>query len=489
MGFMVHKRRRTKPSKRPRQLVVAQTAYPPALVEFMMQGWKPRPRPQPAKVKGYARFAARRRALSRAFPGEVLVIPTGHEKVRANDTTWRFRPSSDFYYLTGNQEPDCVLVLWPSGKTGHEHVLYVEPNPGRTDATFFTDRNKGELWVGPRLGVPESRERYQVDRCAPLGELGQLFRELRGRRRPVRVLRGVDPDIDRALPARPPADRELATALSEMRLIKDDMEVAALKRACVATRHALDDVVRALRRAKTERELEAAFARRARIEGNDVGFNVIAAAGEHACILHWTANNGQLRTRDLVLIDAGVETNELYTGDLTRTLPVSGKFSKAQREVYDLVIEAQNAALAAVRPGADFVEPHRAATRVLAEGLVRLGVLRAPLAQALDERQQLYKRYTLHNTSHMLGLDVHDGAQARPQRYREGRLVPGMVLTIEPGLYFQVDDLTVPARLRGIGVRVEDDVLVTTRGGRLLSDVPRASDDVERWLKRLWQGA
>src|SRR5690606_33342740 len=175
------------------------------------------------------------------------------------------------------------------------------------------------------------------------------------------------------------------------------------------------------------------------------------------CILHWTRNDAPLRPGDLLLVDAGVEADTLYTADVTRVLPISGKFTKEQREVYDLVLEANLAAIAAVKPGNDFLDPHRAAMRVLAEGLERMGILK-DAEEALQEDKQFYRRYTLHKTSHMLGLDVHDCARARAENYRHGKLRPGMVLTIEPGLYFQVDDLTVPAKYRGIGVRIEDDV-------------------------------
>ncbi|MBI5511926.1 MAG: aminopeptidase P N-terminal domain-containing protein [Deltaproteobacteria bacterium] len=474
-------RRKTPPVRggAPREIV-----NPKALIDMMMKQWKPAAAHAVAKVKGHVRYKARRRALSRVFPRDTLVIPSGREKIRANDSTYRFRPGSDFYYLTGNTEPDCVLVMLPKGR-GHEDILFVEPNPGRTDPTFFTDRAKGELWVGRRLGVPESRERYQVDRCEPIADLARFLRqEKRGK---VRIVRGLDPTVDAAVRKNDKLDPALPTALAEERLIKDEIEVAAIRRAAVATRCAFEDVIVALKHASTERELEGVFNTRARVEGNDVGFTTIVASGEHACILHWTANNGRLRKRDLLLLDAGVESNEIYTADLTRTLPMSGRFQPAQRELYDLVIEAQDAAFAAVKPGNDFLEPHRASIRVLAHGLERLGILAMPAEEALKDEHQFHKRFTLHNTSHMLGLDVHDCAAARPAVYRYGKLKAGMVLTVEPGLYFQTDDLMVPARYRGLGIRVEDDVLVTTRGCQLLTDAPRASDDVERWMHRLWQ--
>jgi Xaa-Pro aminopeptidase len=459
--------------------------YPPALLDFMMRDWKVAPKKLPPQVKGLARFQARRAAVSAAYPGETLIIPTGHEKVRANDTHYHFRPGSDFYYLTGNLEADCVLILVPKGK-GHESLLFVEPNPGRSDSTFFTDRNKGELWVGPRLGIEESRHRYGVERCAGLKELPTLLESLgKGRDRAFRVVRGLATDVDGALPPAP-KDAELATFLSEMRLLKDSLEIAALKRACASTRRGFEDIIRVLEAAKSEREVEGAFNSRARIEGNDVGYNTIAACGAHACVLHWTRNSGKIGPNELILVDAGVESHELYTADVTRTLPVRGKFKGAQREVYELVLAAQAAAFAVVKPGNDFMAPNRAAMEVLAQGLEDMGIL-ASAQEALEPEKQYYKRYTLHNVSHMLGIDVHDCAQARAQAYKFGALKAGMVLTVEPGLYFQKDDLTVPARYRGIGVRIEDDVLVTARGYQILSDLPRAPKDVEKWMASVWK--
>jgi Xaa-Pro aminopeptidase len=241
-----------------------------------------------------------------------------------------------------------------------------------------------------------------------------------------------------------------------------------------------------LSKAKTEREVEAQFFTRARVEGNDVGYGTIAAAGAHACILHWTNNDGALRKKDLLLLDAGVEGHALYTADITRTLPISGKFSKEQREIYELVWRAQQAAFEAVKPGNDFMEPNRRAMRVLAEGLVKLGILKVSADEALKDEHQFYKRYSLHNVSHMLGLDVHDCAKARQEVYRYGPLQVGMVLTVEPGLYFQEDDLTVPKKYRGIGVRIEDDLLVTAKGYENLSKaIPSEASAVEKWMRSL----
>lgn len=485
---MVKKTKKKSPAKK-RKPKAASASHdqpnPPKFVEFMLQGWKDPREKLPRTIKGAAAHKERRQRLSAAFKKDYLVIPTGHEKVRANDTNYRFRPDTSFFYLTGNAEADCVLVLVPK-RGGHEHVLFVEPNPGRTEPTFFTDRHKGELWVGPRLGVPESQHKYGVDRCEPLASLPALLLKLKKEKRGFRALRGVSAAVDKSLPKQAPLDQELAQQISELRLCKDATEVASIKKACKVTRRGFDDVARRLKTARNERELEGVFNMRARLEGNDVGYNVIAAAGANACILHWGRNDGTIKKNDLVLLDAGIETDELYTADITRTIPASGKFSKPQREIYDLVRKAQVAAIEAVKPGNAFLEPHRAAMQVLAHGLGELGFLPCSVEEALLPENQFYKRYTLHGTSHMLGMDVHDCAHARSEVYRNGKLQAGMVLTIEPGLYFQLDDLTIPKRYRGIGIRIEDDVLVTAKGHRVLSDVPRDADDVEAWMASLW---
>ncbi|MFT3773165.1 MAG: Xaa-Pro aminopeptidase [Minicystis sp.] len=432
-------------------------APPKALVDFMLQGWTPPTAGVPDPVEHHEAFARRRRALSDRFAGDTLIIPAGHLKVRSNDTHYAFRPSSDFYYLTGNREPDCVLVLEPRTEGGHKSILFVEPNPGRSDPAFFTDRVKGELWVGARLGVPESQARFAVDECRPIADLAAYVAALADRAaRPSRAARGFSAAIDGVL-AEHERDAELATTLAEMRLIKDEVEVGELRAVIDATKRGFEDVIQRLPKARSEREVEGVFNLRARVEGNDVGYGTIAASGHHACTLHYTRNDGALDPDDLLLLDAGVEGNSFYTADITRTLPISGRFTKAQRTIYRLVHKAQKAAFAMVKPGNDFMEPNRAAMRVLAEGLEQLGILKTTAEYALKEEHQFYKRYSLHNVSHMLGLDVHDCAKARQEAYKLGKLAPGMVLTVEPGLYFQKDDSTVPEEYRGIGVRIEDD--------------------------------
>ena len=465
---------------------------PPNLLQFMLKSWSTKARKPPKALENASNFRVRRERLSQHFPGELLVIPTGHSKVRANDTYYVFRPGTDFYYLTGAFEPDCVLVLLPIGK-GHQHLLFVETNPGKTDTTFFTDRSRGELWEGPRFGVPESEARYAIT-CKPLTELAATLKAAAAMPNArMRVLRGFSAVTEGLLGAgaakQIEQDKELAIFLSEKRLIKDAYEIKALQSAVTATKCGFEDVIARLKTAKSERELEGVFWTRARMEGNDVGYTSIVASGSHACTLHWKKNSGAIRKGDLLLLDAGIEGNSLYTADITRTLPISGKFTREQRTIYEIVLEAQRAALKIVKPGNDFMSPNKSAMIVLAQGLERLGILPMSAEEALRDENQFYRRYSLHNVSHMLGLDVHDCAQARTQNYKYGKLEAGMVLTVEPGLYFQADDLTVPAKYRGIGVRIEDDVVVTAKGHRILSsDLPREPDEVEAWIHRIWNG-
>lgn len=456
---------------------------PQALLDFMATGWIDQP-PAGEVHSQAARFRERREALSRTYPGAYLIVPAGRERVRANDTSFRFRPSSDFAYLMGPGEPGALLVLEPHG-AGHRSVLFV-PEHNRGKAEFITDRVYGELWVGRHRGVEESRIYYGVDECRPLQSERAYLEELRTATYPRRLLRGHDETVD-ALFAPADADDELATHCSEARLIKDEYELAELRTACAISKRGFEDAIVAMRGASSERAIEAAFWSRARIDANDTGYLTIAAAAEHSCTLHWTRNDGVLRPNSLLLLDAGVECDSLYTADITRTLPISGRFTPEQRSVYDIVWEAQRAGIEAAAAGNDFLEPNRRAMRVLAAGLIDLGILAGSLDEALDPERPLYRRYTLHGVSHMLGLDVHDCAHARTEEYRYGTLRAGMVLTVEPGLYFQPDDATVPERFRGIGVRIEDDIAVTAdQPENLSASLPSRSDEVERWIAKLW---
>ncbi|WP_445548518.1 aminopeptidase P family protein, partial [Frankia sp. CiP1_Cm_nod1] len=484
---------------------------PSAFRRFMATGWVSTAEPTPARddvaqyaAQDVAQYAAKRRALlSSRFPAETLVVPSGGLKVRANDTDYPFRPGSDFFWLTGCHEPDAVVILRPSPGGDHDAVLYVADRSDRSTPAFYTDRRYGELWVGPRAGVRETSAALEIT-CRPLDELAEALARLSPAT--TRVVRGQDEQVDRAVlrytpagreastPAGTDRDTELAQVLSELRLVKDEHETALLEQAIAATVLGFSECVRELDHAMTlpngERWLEGTFWRRARVDGNDVGYGSIVACGHHATILHWVRDDGPVRPGDLALLDMGVESRSLYTADITRTLPVNGHFSDVQRQVYDVVLAAQQAGIEAVRPGAQFLDPHRAAMRVIAEALHGWGLLPVSVEESLAEDPEapnagLHRRYTLHSTSHMLGLDVHDCAHARDEAYRDGPLTAGMVLTVEPGLYFQPNDITVPPELRGIGVRIEDDILVTTAGHRNLSAaLPRARGELENWMAR-----
>ncbi|MDT9681835.1 aminopeptidase P family protein [Streptomyces sp. TRM76323] len=454
------------------------------LAENMKSGWADTELRDLQPIAQAAHTAARRAALSARFPGERLVIPAGNLKTRANDTEYGFRAATEYAYLTGNQTEDGVLVLEPKdGGEGHDATLYLLPRSNRENGEFWLS-GQGELWVGRRHSLSEAATLYGI----PTGDVRELPGALREATGPVRVVRGYDAGIEKALTDKVTAERdeELRVFLSEARLVKDDFEIAELEKACASTARGFEDVVKVLDKAEatSERYIEGTFFLRARVEGNDVGYGSICAAGPHACTLHWVRNDGPVRPGDLLLLDAGVETNELYTADVTRTLPISGTFTELQRKVYDAVYEAQEAGIAAVKPGAAFRDFHDAAQRVLAEKLVEWGLLEGPVERVLE--LGLQRRWTLHGTGHMLGMDVHDCAAARTETYVGGTLEPGMCLTVEPGLYFQADDLTVPEEYRGIGVRIEDDILVTEDGNRNLSEaLPRRSDEVEAWMAGL----
>ncbi|MEU3215358.1 aminopeptidase P family protein [Streptomyces sp. NPDC006971] len=453
------------------------------LAANMKSGWADTELHGLAPIPQAAHTAARRAALSARFPGERLVIPAGNLKTRSNDTEYSFRASTEYAYLTGDQTQDGVLVLEPT-EDGHEATIHLLPRSNRENGEFWLD-GQGELWVGRRHSLTEAEQLLGIP-AKDVRELSAALAEATG---PVRAVRGHDAGIEAALTDKVTAERdeELRAYLSEARLIKDTFEIAELQRACDATARGFEDVVKVLDKAEatSERYIEGTFFLRARVEGNDIGYGSICAAGPHATTLHWVRNDGPVRSGELLLLDAGVETNDLYTADVTRTLPINGTFTPLQRKIYDAVYEAQEAGIAAVKPGAAYRDFHDAAQRVLTEKLVEWGLLGDLTADKVLELG-LQRRWTLHGTGHMLGMDVHDCAAARTETYVNGTLEPGMCLTVEPGLYFQADDLTVPEEYRGIGVRIEDDILVTEDGNRNLSDkLPRRSDEVEAWMARL----
>ena len=470
---------------------------------FVSDRWGGAQAPRPARDEVAPFAAARRERLGAQFPGERIVVPAGALRPRSNDTDYRFRPHSAFAHLTGlgtDREPDAVLVLHPVDG-GHEAVLYVRPMAGRDSEEFFADSRYGEFWVGARPSLEDIAELTGL-RVVPLDRLvDALAKDAGAGGVQIRVVPEVDgtvttavelarADSGRTEAEHVDADEALAEAVSELRLVKDAWEIEQMRIAIAATVAGFERVVRELPRAvahrRGERVIESVFDGNAREEGNAVGYETIAASGEHATTLHWIRNDGQVSEGEVVLIDAGVEADSLYTADITRSLPVGGEFTDVQRRIYQAVLDAADAAFAVARPGARFRDVHAAAMEVIADRLAEWGLLPCSARESLDGDGQFHRRWMVHGTSHHLGLDVHDCAQARREMYLDGVLEPGMVFTIEPGLYFKSDDLAVPPEYRGIGVRIEDDVLVTRDGNENLSAaLPRRPADVETWMARL----
>lgn len=458
------------------------------LRQLMRTGWAAPAESSNAARAEVADFAAARRAkISAAFPGLRLVIPAGVFKVRNNDCDYRFRANTIFVHLTGMNAgditPESVLVLNPNSG-GHEALLYIHTRNDRNEETFYRDRRHGEFWVGPRISISDAEKIYGI-KAFNLKELQSLL----DHKAESIALRGEDSFVDEhiAVHAR---DNELIIALSELRLIKDGFEIGQMRKAVDATVKGFADIVKALPQAvghpRGERVIDAAFYGRARVEGNELGYDTIAASGAHACVLHWIRNDGLVKSGDLILVDAGVEVESHYTADITRTLPVNGKFNEAQRKIYELVLAAQSAGIAAVKPGAKYRDINNACMKVLAEGLHDLGVLTISAEESLKPENGLHRRWSVHASGHMLGLDVHDCAKARSDQYLDGVLQVGQVLTVEPGLYIQPDDQLFPAEYRGIGVRIEDDLLVTANGSENLSaKLPRTVSEIENWIVEL----
>lgn len=478
-----------------------------AFKNFIMSNWEDRKDLGVTRGEFADHTANRRAALSARFPGARLVMPAGTLKVRSNDCDYRFRPHSAFAHLTGfgtDQEPDAVLVLHPveagTGDDGGDHhaVLYVRPLAPRDTDEFYADARYGEFWVGARPTLEDVTELTGIE-ARHVDELRDALAKDVGDGVHLLVVEGSDDGVEAlveairaesggtAATAEAAADDELTAATSELRLVKDAFEIEQMRRAVNATIDGFAEVVRGLPRAtahrRGERVIETTFDAHARLEGNAVGYETIAAAGEHATTLHYVTNDGEVRSGQMVLLDAGVEVDTLYTADVTRTLPVDGTYTDVQRRIYQAVLDAADAAFAVAKPGSRFRDLHAAAMEVLAARLEEWGLLPVTAAEALSPEGQQHRRWMVHGTSHHLGIDVHDCAQARRELYMDGVLEPGMVFTIEPGLYFKADDLAVPAEYRGIGIRIEDDVLVTEDGCENLSAaLPREPEALEAWM-------
>ena len=450
---------------------------------FMRDGWASIPLTDLGVTPVAKNCVSRRKVLSEAFKGLRILLPSGEDKVRSNDCYFLYRPHSAFAYYTGVQgveaNPDAVLVMEPNGD-GHDPILFINPRSTRDTDAFYRDAKFGELWVGRRYTTEDAQIRYQIE-SRSVAELEKFLSD----KKPAVLIRGEDPKVDALVEANE-KDGDLVIFTSEQRLIKDEYEIDQLQKAVDATGRGFDDMIKVLQEAtkhvRGERVVEGAFYARARAEGNDLGYNTIAAAGAHACVLHWVRNDGQVKNGELMLIDAGIEMDSYYTADITRTFPVNGKFTHAQRELYMLVYEAQKAGFAAAKAGARIADINRACQEVLAVGLEKLGALPVSAAESLEPQNGYHKRWTLHGVSHMLGMDVHDCAQAKQDVYM-GPLAAGMVITVEPGLYIQPDDEKFPPEYRGIGIRIEDDVVITENGCINLSEkLPRHPDEIEKWM-------
>jgi Xaa-Pro aminopeptidase len=437
-------------------------------LDYISSGWQERSgetiSPSPA-----ADFAKTRRdQVAAEFPGQLILIEAGAPKTRSNDTEYRYRPHAAFAHLTGwgsETVPDSVLVI---DSEQSNQILFLRPTAGKDSDEFFANPAIGEFWVGARPTLEDVSALLKID-TRDLSELSAYL------------------DNKEAITLE---DSELAQFVSELRLVKDSYEIDQMRQAVASSIRGFEDIVKVLPRAaknpRGERIIETAFFARARLEGNDLGYETIAAAGKNACVLHWITNHGPVNNGELVLVDAGVELDSFYTADITRTLPINGKYSDAQLEVYLAVLEAADAAFAAAKPGIKFREVHAAAMKVIANKVADWGILPVSAEESLEADKQFHRRWMVHGTSHHLGLDVHDCAQARKEMYLDAELKEGMIFTIEPGLYFHENDLLAPERFRGIGIRIEDDVLVTKDGVENLSaKLPRTPAEIETWMASL----
>jgi Xaa-Pro aminopeptidase len=427
-------------------------------------------------------FAGRRRRVLEAIDG-VAIIPSAPVAIRNNDVEHEYRQDSDLYYLTGFEEPEAVLIL-STVHPDHRAVMFVRPrDPER------------EVWDGARAGVEGAKARYGVDAAFPIAELGpklhdylagakNLYYEL-GKNKSLdeRVLAAVTQARARGRTPKPwpTTIHHPEKVWHEMRLFKDEEELGHMRRAAAITAEAHAGAMSRATPGMHEYEIEALLREVFRRNGSDrPAYTPIVGSGPNATVLHYHANSRRFEAGDLLLIDAGCEYG-YYASDVTRTFPVDGRFSEPQRRVYEVVLEAQLAAIEEARPGGTIESVHEVSLRTLVSGMVRIGLLQGEVGEII--REEKYKRYFMHRTSHWLGMDVHDvGAyfvDGKPRPFQ-----PGMVLTVEPGIYVSAEDAHAPPEYRGIGVRIEDDVLVTTAGSDVLSAaVPKTAEEVERACK------
>jgi len=408
----------------------------------------------------------------------IAILPASPQRLRSHDTHYAYRQDSDFWYLSGFPEPEAVLVLVPGRAHGEALLFCRDRDPER------------ESWDGSRAGPDGAVEQFAMDDAYPIDDLDEILPGLLEGRSRVYYHFGRDVEFDLKLMgwvnrvraqvrhgAQPPHEfLELGHLLHELRLFKSPAELRLMRHAAAVTAQAHAAAMAVARPGAFEYEVEAALHHAFRSNNAHAAYLPIVGAGARGCVLHYVANNQRLSDGELLLIDAGAEVDN-YASDVTRTFPVSGRFSPEQRQLYQIVLDAQRAALAQARPGRPWIAGHDAAVRVLTEGLLSVGLLKGSLKSALAG--EACKRFYMHKTGHWLGLDVHDVGEYRlAGAYRE--LEPGMVFTVEPGLYIAPGSKGVPARWHGIGIRIEDDVAITADGHEVLTAmIPKTLDEVE----------
>ncbi|MBK8266101.1 MAG: aminopeptidase P N-terminal domain-containing protein [Nannocystis sp.] len=423
----------------------------------------------------------RQRIGARIGDGAALLLPGGALQTRSNDTEQRFRPDSDFFYLTGLAEPGAVLLLRPGREP--EFTLFVQPRDP-----------KAEIWSGRRIGPEGAIHRYGADAAHPLGELAERLPALLDGVESVYLPFHHAPDLHLALLAalahlhrrdrlgeqRPECLRDARALLGEDRIFKDAAALTTLRRAVEISAEGHLAAIRGVRPGLSERDIEAIIEHRfRRLGASGPGYGTIVGGGDNATILHYVANDAPLIAGQLLLVDAGAEL-DCFTGDITRTYPISGRFSPEQRDLYQIVLAANEAGIREARVGSDIDAIHGVCLRILAEGLLDLHLVEGGVDEVIE--QQRYLPYYMHRTSHWLGADVHDAGHYTLGR-RPRPLQPGIVLTVEPALYIPADDPRAPPGLRGCGIRIEDDVLIRAEGPEVLSaGVPKAVAELEAIL-------
>ncbi len=431
----------------------------------------------------YDEAARRRKELMQQMePNSIALLCAAPLATRSNDTEYLYRQSSDFYYLSGFVEHDAVLALIP-GRAQGEVVLFCQEK----------DKTR-ELWTGVLMGPEKAIKKLKIDDAFPIGDIDDILPGLLEGRERVYYSMGKDPRFDQRVMdwvkivrgkarqgAQPPGEfLVLDHLLNEMRLLKSAREIKLMEKAGAISAQAHKRAMAICEPGRKEYELEAEIVHEFMRSGSRApAYNNIVAAGKNACILHYIENDSTIKDGDLVLIDAGCEY-EYYAADITRTFPANGKFSKEQKALYEICLDAQLQAIAAVKPGASWDAPHNATVEVITEGLVALGLLKGDVKTLI--KSEAYKDFYMHRAGHWLGIDVHDvGDYKIDGKWR--LMEPGMVTTIEPGIYVAPDNTSVDKKWRGIGIRIEDDVLVTRTGHRVISEgAPKTVEEIERFM-------